>query len=307
MPASVAPENSEQLVLDGVVQNLVHPRQTIGTSEDIHVLNGGSPNLGPPLQQKVVQGGAESSTPSVQKVVQGDAKSSTLSTAQPIENNEVADSASRARASIGLDRIGLDSKTPEDLRLFDTGACGKGAARPPLRSALGGLPEGGADLPPQAPPGHGAPPLPAGEQTSSWSDPAAIMSRVWSASPADYSPEQIRQVSEILGHLGRKLGSDPRRDNPDAALCARFLAVADWPSLYSQVCERVLHNRIPPGNSDGWWLVVAIEQIHGIRPDQQRTHRTKLKEAKRNSVTKADSWDSEAAVRQLAFHKQWPR
>lgn len=99
--------------------------------------------------------------------------------------------------------------------------------------------------------------------------------RIAAARPRDFPPELLRSASAQLGHLRRKLGRDPsdrNAPNPDPTITAQFLAISKWPVL-ADFISLVLCDRITPGRSNAWWITVAIEKIHGITPDQQRSFR----------------------------------
>ncbi len=107
-------------------------------------------------------------------------------------------------------------------------------------------------------------------------DTTTILDRVIRARKKDYTAEQIETARAWLLGYRRKLANQPTCLAPDDDICAKFLAVADWPALQNTLYE-LFKQRIPPGENDGWFVAVALNRIHGFKPDALKTRKAQLK------------------------------
>lgn len=107
-------------------------------------------------------------------------------------------------------------------------------------------------------------------------DTTTILDRVIRARKKDYNADQIATARNWLLGYRRKLGRAPTCHPPDDDICAQFLAIADWETLQKTLYE-LFRQQIPPGDNDAWFVAVALNRIHGFKPDALKTRKQALK------------------------------
>ena len=110
----------------------------------------------------------------------------------------------------------------------------------------------------------------------------AILDRVLSARPRDFSEAQHAQArTSIMGHVAKfpaRLGE--YNNAPDRIVTAQLLTVAEWPTLADFFLQLRI-DRTQAGEKYVWFVAVALERIHGIRPEalkQKRDERRQLQQ-----------------------------
>jgi DNA-binding MarR family transcriptional regulator len=118
-------------------------------------------------------------------------------------------------------------------------------------------------------------------------------------SKSNQHPEALRSTAGHwlyghMKHLGRELPF------PDERIIAQFLSVAPWPQLEEMLTD-LMKERVQPGEKYAWFVAVAMQRIHGIRPEVLREHRAKLRVVKGEQKRDAEELkDIHAQVAHLA-------
>lgn len=121
------------------------------------------------------------------------------------------------------------------------------------------------------------PPAPVDIDTSDL-DAGGVIDRVLQARKSHFSDSEMGHARGWMHSYAAKLPAldNPHPHPPDDTMVAQFLAVAPWPQL-----ERLLYDlmaeRKQCGYSYAWFTSVALQRIHGIKPQLLKQRREELK------------------------------
>jgi DNA-binding MarR family transcriptional regulator len=133
------------------------------------------------------------------------------------------------------------------------------------------------------------------------SDFKSLIDRVLSAKPKNQNPNEMAAARKWMHGYATKF---PSPDNqkphpPDETACAQLLAVAPWPRI-----ERMFYDltaeRQTAGYNWAWFVVVALQRIHGISATKQKQTREQLKLIGRQKGKIPDPQFTAALVDELA-------
>jgi hypothetical protein len=102
--------------------------------------------------------------------------------------------------------------------------------------------------------------------------------RALEARPKHFSRQELDKARAALhGHAVKfpSLGYEHRHP-PDDQVCAEFLSIADWSRLESVLFDLMVERK-QAGGSYGWFVAVAMQRIHGIKPENLKARREELK------------------------------
>jgi len=105
------------------------------------------------------------------------------------------------------------------------------------------------------------------------------LQKIFQRRPEQFSPAALDQARRWMHGYMRKFGIESDQHPPDEKIAAQFLACGDdaggWPRL-----EALLHDLMAERKkaySYAWFVSVALQRIHGIRPDLVKRQRAALK------------------------------
>jgi hypothetical protein len=105
-----------------------------------------------------------------------------------------------------------------------------------------------------------------------------ILDHVLNARPRDFSEQQhARARSAIMGHVVKfpaRLGD--YNQPPDKIITAQLLAIAEW-HILEDLFLQLRIDRAEAGERYAWFVTVALERIHDIRPETVKAKREELK------------------------------
>lgn len=107
---------------------------------------------------------------------------------------------------------------------------------------------------------------------------AAILERLLTARPRDFSDAQHARVrSMVMAHVAKFPAPLGEYNRPvDKIITAQLLATSEWHKL-DDFFMYIRINRVQAGESYAWFVVVAVERIHGIQPDRLKAAREELR------------------------------
>lgn len=111
--------------------------------------------------------------------------------------------------------------------------------------------------------------------------------RLANARPRHYNRQELAEFRGWLHNLMSKWGEEPNCHPPDDLLVAQFLSITHPERLRKLLYDLMALSPRPHIHSYGWFRRVAMQQIHGISPQEQRHTRANLREAKREAVKPA--------------------
>jgi hypothetical protein len=115
---------------------------------------------------------------------------------------------------------------------------------------------------------------PAPASIDSDSSKAAVIDRLYKARISDFDAGDVGIARGWIAEYSRLCGWQNRRP-PDDVMVARFLSVAPLASLL-ELLQRMLREfragrgALRAGDSDGWFVAVAVQRLHGISAEEQR-------------------------------------
>ena len=113
--------------------------------------------------------------------------------------------------------------------------------------------------------------------TTSTLDPR--LKKIFQRRPEQFSPAALDQARRGLhGHM-RKFGIEANAHPPDDKITARFLACGEdaggWPRLQALLTDLMNERKRP--RTYGWFVTVALQRIHGIKPAEVKNQQAALK------------------------------
>ena len=106
----------------------------------------------------------------------------------------------------------------------------------------------------------------------------AILERLLTARPRDFSDAQHARVrSMVMAHVAKFPAPLGEYNRPvDKIITAQLLATSEWHKL-DDFFMYIRTNRVQAGESYAWFVVVAVERIHGIQPERLKAAREELR------------------------------
>jgi hypothetical protein len=134
------------------------------------------------------------------------------------------------------------------------------------------------------------------------SDLTSVIDRLLSAKARNLDPDLAATARHWMHGYAAKFAHEPNPHPPDDTMVAQFLAIAPWPRL-----ERLLHDlmaeRQEAGHSYAWFISVAMQRIHGVKPELLKQARQQLKIIRRAKGETPDPQFTEDLVKQIASGK----
>ena len=109
-------------------------------------------------------------------------------------------------------------------------------------------------------------------------DAESVLDRLFKARPKDHPDSRIQEARRWLHGYAAKFparGQDQPHP-PDDQILAQFLAIAPWERLLGVMYD-LMAERKQCGQSYAWFVTVALQRIHGIKPDAVKARREELK------------------------------
>jgi hypothetical protein len=119
--------------------------------------------------------------------------------------------------------------------------------------------------------------------------PMAIIEQVLAAKPRDWDAGELKEARKwVQGYqcaVGDKFNASPKRNRnpPDDDILAQILTAAGSLANLIGLWHTLNGRREPPGDSYGWYVAVALDLIHGIKPKVQKQVRQQLRIARKPS------------------------
>lgn len=88
--------------------------------------------------------------------------------------------------------------------------------------------------------------------------------------------QELREAGAWMFKLMRTNGPHVAPNKPDRKIIAEFLRVAPWPRLHSLLFE-LMNTATQIGENYAWFVTVAMQRIHNVRPEVLRERRVELK------------------------------
>jgi len=109
-------------------------------------------------------------------------------------------------------------------------------------------------------------------------DAGGVIDRVLQARPKNYPEADLERARGWMHSYAAKLpaANTPNPHPPDDVMVSQFLAVAPWPQLEGLLYD-LLGERKQCGYSYAWFVSVALQRIHGIKPQLLKERREELK------------------------------
>jgi hypothetical protein len=148
-----------------------------------------------------------------------------------------------------------------------------------------GMPPGGSFAEPPTTENEGVPdPSRARVEIDYDSDVEKLLDRVFRSKPKDFDAGQLEQAKALMHKHRCLLGRERNPHAPDDTITAQFLAIAPWHVLQLLLWE-LIQERIDPGETDGWYITVALNRIYKIKAEVTKEVRQKFKLLKRGATT----------------------
>ena len=241
-----------------------------------------------------------------------------------LSSRQIAESAGISRKNA---QRAIDSLTDRGLITSDGGSATRAATYKmlflevevlPVRGVTATPPEGNMWLLSDATPGVDLTPPPASEERHLGRHPDATankehtpahgvdgfaeidraLDRLRKAKPTLYEPKQFQEARRWLHGCMAKFGAMPDPHPPDDMVVAQFLAIAEWPRLLGMIYDLMAEpeTRKTKPQKYGWFIVVAMQRMWGLSPQQQRQAREKLQLIKQHERTEAAELQSAIAA-----------
>jgi len=107
------------------------------------------------------------------------------------------------------------------------------------------------------------------------------LDRLRRAKPSMYDPSQFAEAKAWMHGYMAKFGELPNPHPPDDAIAAQFLAISEWPRLLGMMRDLMDERKKP--HKYGWFVVVAMQRMWGLTPQQQRKARERLQLVKQQA------------------------
>ncbi len=104
----------------------------------------------------------------------------------------------------------------------------------------------------------------------------SIIDRLLRADPKNCAREDLDQTRRWVHGYQCKLGRDPNPHPPDDKILAQLIAVAQ-PGQIIRLIQDLMAERKEPGHQYSWYVTVALQRIHGIRPELLKQRRAELR------------------------------
>jgi hypothetical protein len=104
----------------------------------------------------------------------------------------------------------------------------------------------------------------------------SIIDRLLNADPKKCDPADIRELRKWVHGYQAKFGRDKNPHPPDDKILAQLLAVAPVWQIVRLIDDLKAEGK-EPGYQYAWYGTVALQRIHGIRPDEVTARRAELK------------------------------
>lgn len=105
----------------------------------------------------------------------------------------------------------------------------------------------------------------------------SLIDRLLSAKPQNQNPTEMAEARKWLWGYASKLGLDPNPHPPPDTIVAQFLSVAPWPQLLQLFYDLMAERKVPGENYTAWFVAVAMQRIHGVKPELLRQARAEFK------------------------------
>ena len=130
------------------------------------------------------------------------------------------------------------------------------------------------------------------------------LDRLRQATPALYDQREFAEAKRWLHGCMAKFGALPDPHPPDDRVVAQFLAIAEWPRLLGMIYDLMAEpetRRTKPAKY-GWFVVVAMQRMWGLTPQQQRAARERLQLVKQEA--RQQTGEIESAIAATAARKR---
>ena len=111
-------------------------------------------------------------------------------------------------------------------------------------------------------------------------EPNPIIDRILNSRPSHFDKTTLTEAGRWIHGYMTKFGPTPQPAPPDPHILAQLLAVSDWGNIQG-LLHHLMAERQPAGEKYAWFVTVALQRIHGIRPDTLKARRADLREVKR--------------------------
>ena len=108
-------------------------------------------------------------------------------------------------------------------------------------------------------------------------EPDSIIDRCLRAREKHFKPAELERAKQLIWGYQLKFGPDHNSHPPDGDILAQFLAVAEWHRLEAMVYNELMPDREKPGYKYSWYVTVALQKIHGIKPAILKARRAELR------------------------------
>lgn len=113
-------------------------------------------------------------------------------------------------------------------------------------------------------------------------DSSSIIDRLLKASPKNQNADDMATVKKWVHGYHAKLGREKDPHPPDDRILAQLLAVGSADRIVA-VIQDLMAERQEPGYKYGWYVTVALQRIHGIRPEALEAKRAELKAVRKKN------------------------
>jgi hypothetical protein len=107
-------------------------------------------------------------------------------------------------------------------------------------------------------------------------DSDSIIDRLLKASPKAFTQGELTEARRWVHGYQLKYGREQNAHPPDDKILAQLLTAAPLPRLIALIHE-LMGDRKEPGGQYSWYVTVALQRIHGVKPETLKARRAALR------------------------------
>lgn len=108
-------------------------------------------------------------------------------------------------------------------------------------------------------------------------DSISIIDRLLKAKAKNFDPSEISEAKRWVHGYQLKFGRDKEAHPPDDTIMAQIITAAGSLGRLIGLVQELRADRKEPGGQYSWYATVALQRIHGIRPELVRQRRAELR------------------------------